>query len=398
MKNNYSYFFIAFSLLTACNFGIEKYENDFEGNLTSSYVLVKSGEKSFPLDSVTGQKNNYSQLFNNSDGIRIFSFLNNSTKTIYFYNYETCKFIKTLSILNSDSSLFKYTAAYFIVSEDSIYFHDNLNQKIFLLDNNQKVKESISLIGFMNPKTIEWTLKFPLYNPTASSAMLFSKQGLIYTGQYMWTIPDSLINNFKFTSIIDFENKKLSHISTYPKDFYGGGKWDDPLYSAIYSDLDFDNNQLVYSFPITHNVYTVDLYTGKHKTFYAGSNFAKSISTINKKQKGDLTYREKLKNHIVKTDLYAGIKYDKYNKLYYRFIRKGIINAKPADDLLDKDLAVIIFDKDFNYLGENVIGESKKWNWENSFVTKEGLNIEFIEQSNNDETQLMFKIFKAIKK
>jgi hypothetical protein len=389
---------ISFLLLTSCNYGIKSDENAFEGKLISFYSLVKSGEKTFPLDSLTGQKNKYSQLYFDSNGVRIFSVLNYNTKTIYFYSYETCKFLETLSITKKDSTLLKYINAYYVKNKDSIYFHDDVNQKILLLDSKKNLKDSISLIKGMNPKTINWTLKFPFYNPTASSPMHLSKQGLIYTGQYMWAIPDSLINNFKFTALVDFKKKKVSHINTYPDDIYGGGMWDDPIYSAVYSDLDFENNKLVYSYPIAHDVYVVDLSTNVQRTFFAGSNYAKSISGIRKQKKGDLTYREKLKNHIVKTDLYGGIKYDKYNKVYYRILRKGIQNAKPSDDLFDKNLAVIILDKDFNYLGEKVIGKSKEWNWENSFVTKEGLNIEYIEQSNNDETQLTFKIFKPIKK
>lgn len=391
-------FTILLLTILSCKFNSKNIDNHYEGKLVNNYNLVKISEKFFLLDSLTGQKNKYSQLFIDSIGRRVYTVLNYNKKTIYFYDFETTNLIETLKITKRDSNLLKYITAYFIKSKDSIYFHDNIKQKVLLLNSKKELIDSISLIGYMNPMLIDWTFKYPQYNPTASSPMLLSKQGLIYTGQFMWAIPDTLINNFKFTALVDFNKKKVSHISTYPDDIYSGILWDDPIYSTVYSDLDFENNKLVYSYPITHDVYVVDLSTNEQRTFFAGSNFAETITSIDRKKKGDLTYREKLKNHIVKTDLYGGIKYDKYNKVYYRFIRKGIQNAKPSDDLLDKSLAVIMFDKDFKYLGEKVIGKSKEWNWENSFVTKEGLNIEYIEQSNNDETQLMFKIFKPIKK
>lgn len=384
-------------IILSCNYNNKIIDNPFEGKLLNKYDLVKISEKFFMLDSLTGQNNKYSQLFTDSLGKRVYTVLNYNTKTIYFYDFETTNLIETLSITKKDSNLLKYISAYYIKSRDSIYFHDNINQRVLLVNRKKELIDSVSLIGFMNPKLIAWTFKYPQYNPTASSPMLLSKRGLIYAGQYMWTVPDSLINNFKFTAIVDFINKKVAHISTYPDNIYGGGMWDDPIYSTVYTDLNFENNKLVYSYPITHDVYVVDLFTNEQRTFFTGSNFAKTITSIVKKKKGDLTYREKLKNHIVKTDLYGGIKYDKYNKVYYRFIRKAIQNAKPSDDLLDKSLAVIIFDKDFKYLGEKVIGKSKEWNWENSFVTKEGLSIEYIEQNNNDESKLTFKIFKATK-
>jgi hypothetical protein len=49
-------------------------------------------------------------------------------------------------------------------------------------------------------------------------------------------------------------------------------------------------------------------------------------------------------------------------------------------------------DEEFKYLGETVIGTGEDWYWQNSFVTKEGLNIEYIEK-NFEEVFLTFKTF-----
>ena len=53
-------------------------------------------------------------------------------------------------------------------------------------------------------------------------------------------------------------------------------------------------------------------------------------------------------------------------------------------------------DEYFNYPGETVIGTGEDWYRQNSFVTKEGLNIEFIEKD-PEEKYLTLKIF-TIKK
>jgi hypothetical protein len=50
-------------------------------------------------------------------------------------------------------------------------------------------------------------------------------------------------------------------------------------------------------------------------------------------------------------------------------------------------------DEQFNYLGETLIGKAEEWNWTNSFVTQEGLNIEYIDDNDMDEEHLNFKIF-----
>ena len=389
-------FIFVFSL--ACNFDQKRIDNPFEGKLKGTYDLSIIGEKSFILDNLTGQKNQYSQLYLDSEKRRIFSFLNYNTKTIYFYDYESTEFLETIEITQKDSNTIKYITAYLVKNKDSIFFHDDINQKILLLNKNKELKDSLSLISKMNPNILEWTLKYPQYNPTASSPMFYSKQGLIYTGQYMWAIPKSIIKDFKFTALVDLKNRNVKHISNYPESIYGDNAWDDPIFTTVYSDLDFVNNILIYSFPTSHDIYVLNLLTKEQKVYFGGSNLARTITSIPKMKQGDLTYREKLKTHIVKTDLYGGIKYDRYNKFYYRFLRQGIKDFKANEDWKDKLLTIIIYNDNFKYLGEKVIGKNKEWNWENSFVTKEGLNIEYIEQQNNDETKITFKILKAIKK
>lgn len=56
-------------------------------------------------------------------------------------------------------------------------------------------------------------------------------------------------------------------------------------------------------------------------------------------------------------------------------------------------IAVIIMDSNFNYLGETVIGASEEWNWQNTFVTEEGLNIEYLDRKDIAEENINFKIF-----
>ena len=62
----------------------------------------------------------------------------------------------------------------------------------------------------------------------------------------------------------------------------------------------------------------------------------------------------------------------------------------------EKSIAVIVMDENFKYLGETTIGIWKNWNWQNSFVTCEGLNIEYTDKDPK-ESYLTLKIF-TIKK
>lgn len=73
-------------------------------------------------------------------------------------------------------------------------------------------------------------------------------------------------------------------------------------------------------------------------------------------------------------------------------MQQGIKGATSQDQLTEKPVVVIMMDKQFNYLGETVLGTSDVWNWNNSFVTKEGLNIEYIDKGDIDEQYMRFKI------
>ena len=74
-----------------------------------------------------------------------------------------------------------------------------------------------------------------------------------------------------------------------------------------------------------------------------------------------------------------------------------MLNAMPGSttnrNREDKELTIIIMDKNFNYLGEQIVGKWKRWNWENAFVSPEGLNIEYVNYEDIDETYLSYKTF-----
>ena len=165
------------------------------------------------------------------------------------------------------------------------------------------------------------------------------------------------------------------------------------MFPTVYYDLSDKQGQIVYSFPVSHDLYLSDLAVENYKIVYGGSNYAGTISSIDKDLKTSQLTTEELLLKVCQTDLYAAIKYDKFRQLYYRFLRKAIPDATTETDWKDKQVSVIVLDKEFNYLGETIIGTLKNCNWENCFVTPEGLNIEYVDPSNKNEEFLTLKIF-----
>jgi hypothetical protein len=205
----------------------------------------------------------------------------------------------------------------------------------------------------------------------------------------MLSLPDSVAKSFKLEAHINFDNNKVDFWRKYPNSLYGHNYfWENEgTFTFVYYDL-IPDNTVVYSFPVSHDIYLAGIESDSYSTKYAGSNEAGVISSFEK----SMPYKELLLK-MCKMDLYAAIKYDPYRKVYYRFLRKAIPDATYITALKDKPLVIIMYDDAFKYLGETTVGTCRNFNWENTFVTAEGLNIEYIDENDLTEEYLDIKLF-----
>ena len=95
---------------------------------------------------------------------------------------------------------------------------------------------------------------------------------------------------------------------------------------------------------------------------------------------------------------YHNIMYDKYRDVYYRiaeFPYEFKANESPFDDLKGREFSVIVFDKDFNIIGETKF-PGNKYFYKMSFVGRDGLYISENNLANPefDENKLVFACFK----
>lgn len=366
--------------------------NEKKGSLISAHQLVTVNEKTFPLDQYSAPRPPYLHF---SPAENVLSVLNAANKTIYFYDYKTGELTDKQTIGSPDFREVYAIGAYHISEKGFTYLYDKAKHRIFVYDKNNKYISGISLSGDMPVNAPKWSLRYPQYNPTASSPFHEMNDRLFLSGFYPWAIPDAILDTFKFTSIIDINTQNIDFKNLYPRSLYGPEfDWDDPIYNTVYSDTGKDPGQLIFSFPISHDLYIVDTKTGKRDSTFAGSNLANSIASIGKKKPSDLEYGKKLRNQLIKTDLYGSIKYDKYRNVYYRFVRGAIEGDELSIKSWEaKPLRVIIMNEHFRFLGETTLGSIDEWNMENSFVTEEGLNIEYVDRKEYNEDYLRFKIF-----
>lgn len=364
--------------------------NEEQGKLHASIVLQVSEEKKIALDDSTAAKPEYTQIFIDSDKKRYFTFLNSYTNSIYFYDYTTTEYVKKNTWDKTDFNGIPEIKAYHIKSIDSIYIYKKHPFEIVLSNAKGKILHKTSLI--FNLADEYWNLKYPQFFPTTVIPFIETKHELLLNGFYFGLIPDSMISKFKFTARIDYKTNRLRFSNTYPRSLYGHNyNWYSDMLTWVFSDLHPDGNKLALSFPISHDVYIADLNTGQYKKVYAGSNFAGTICSV--KSKNKIPTNEEIMQNFMINDNYAAIKYDPFRKVYYRFLLKAVSKYK---NFKEKPIDIIVMDENFRYLGETTIGKWENWNWQNSFVTKEGLNIEY---NGNDleEKNIILKIL-TIKK
>ena len=384
----------------ACKSKTVKIVNEKKGQLKATMKLVNIAEKKFLLDSNTAPRPQYIQLYSDSNGKMDLTFLNTYANSIYFYDYKTATFLKKISYDKKGPNGIPGLIAYYIRNQDSIYLFSRMSNEFVIANNKGKFGANISLINNINIKNPAWTYLYPQYFPFTITPILVSKNELVFPGQYGMSIPEVLIDTLKFTANISLTNNHVTHTHRYPRALYGNNyNWARGYFTTVYSDLSPRDGEIIYSFPVSHDIYIAKIDAEGYRTVYAGSNEAGTISSFNKKSsmRRELPDDELLLK-ACEMDLYSGIKYDKYRKVYYRFLRRALPDANKKSKITDKPLAVIVFDENFNYLGETTLGKYKNYYCENSFVTEEGLNIEYIDDNDLKEDNLTFKIFSLQKK
>lgn len=382
------YFACSFIAFASCSSNQIKVINEKEGKLNSTYQLAINGEKKFSLDSETPTRPPYLQIYTDSTGRRLLSFLNTYKNSIYFYDYDDTSYQKKITYNREGDNAIMRVAGYYIKNWDSIYVYNMPMTEVVLADSASKVKSRISL----RTNETDWPDRYPQYWLKTLKPFIFVENKLFLTGQIFKSLSSSNITKFKFTACIDLNNNGVEFRYTYPEEIYGhDSNWEDGTPTQVYPALSHDG-KMIHSFPASHNLYLHDLSSDSVSIVYGGSNVATTIHSIDYDDR-EHTPSELLLTHYVQQDMYGGIIYDKYRKVYYRFIERGIPDATLKTSMKDKLINVIIMNEKFEYLGETTLGNGNEWNWENSFVTKEGLNIECLDTNDLDELYLKFKIF-----
>ena len=382
------YYIVLCVLLASCSGHVVSVKNPNEGKLTATHQLVASGEKKFLLDTETAQKPTYIQLVRDSSETLMLTFLNTYKNAIYFYDYSTTSYIGNIGYQKEGPNAILALTGYYIKNMDSIYVYNMPLTEIVLTDSVGQVKRRTSLRG---DDRSNWSRYYPQYVLNTAIPLIENRGKLMLTGMSPFSISDSLINKFCFATYLDTKTNQVEFRHTYPEALYGrNSNWEGGMHTQAYFAIS-SNDELIYSFPVSHDLYIQKDDQESYTTVYGGSNVAGTIHSINWDPK--TTPEEVIVESAVRGDMYGPILFDPYRNVYYRILLQGIPDATARTPLEKKPVIVIMMDEHFNYLGETTIGRWEEWNWMNSFVTEEGLSMEYTGEQDFDEDYLRLKIF-----
>lgn len=383
-----AHYLVLFLLIVSCTNNVISIKNEKEGKLQATYELRVKKDKAFHLDSETAPRPPYIQVFEDSLKRQILALLNPYKNAIYFYNYKDSGFIKKITYPREGANAVLRLSGYYIKNMDSIYIYNMPMTEVCLTNSSGHVNKRISLRG----NTPDWPNHYPQYLLETINPFIRIGDQLLLTGQSFISIPSINLNKFRFTAYVNMDNNKVDFHHIYPEEIYGfNSNWEGGLPTQVYPTLT-PNGELVFSFPASHYLYIASCNSETYTKIYGGSNNATTIHSIDFDDPRE-TPNELIIENYLREDMYGAILYDSYRKMYYRFLLQGVPNATVNSVKEEKPITIVIMDDKLNYLGETVIGTGKEWNWKNSFITQEGLNIEYIDNEDINEDYLNFKIF-----
>lgn len=379
-----------FVMLSSCNQSKVTHiilENTDFGNLSASKSIEVVDSCSLSLDSCSAPKPIYIELLEKDDSIYM-SFLNHYTNNIYTYNLVDGGLKSVINLVPNNTRILKRPIAFTFLDDNSVGVLDaTLMQFIRIGLPSGKVISRFDLKDIHNSK---WPDYYPQYNISTANHMWNISNKIYIPGQYFRSMPQENIDKCKLMSVINLEDGTVSFRYNYPTKVYGNNaNWEGGSQTEMYATLGHDEN-IILSYPPSHEIFIPE--TDSIRTFNAASTFVKNISSINYEDWNSTPEKLILENYLHQY-MYGPLIYDRYNDIYYRFLNWPIDKIKNSNDASDRNISIVLFDSQFNYLGETIIGTGREWNIRNSFVTKNGLYIEWIDLNDETESFLKFKIF-----
>jgi len=350
------------------------------------YELQKIGERKIFIDSTTNLVSTFMTYFQEGKN-NYLVFENRYENAIQFYDLSTGRLaFKTSFEEKGDNSLGgDGVGGFFIHSLDSIFVIGRESSRISLTNKQGDILNSVRVTPDGDPY---WDLigvnKVPL---------VYHDEKLYVIGLGDFPIFSEPANGQPLEIEVDFFKDDSKVIFAFPNIYEG-------FYGPYHTHpcRTFNGRQLVYSFPISPDLYVFDPLTRETEKHSISSPYVK----VERFKPLNVVNQETMRKATIEQGIFMEVVYDAYRGLYYRFVLHPTDLVDPASGFVrsgvaHKPFSIQIIDKDFNKLGETYF-PPMELHQKDFFVGPEGLYISENHPNRTDlnESELVFSIFRPI--
>lgn len=371
--------------LFSCSKDVVKNENS--DKLKNRCSIRTIGKKDIIIDENVSATSMYMQYVDQTNELSMYNKYDNS---ICFFDYNQGILNRKMRLDLEGSNGVGLVQGYYYVNEDSLFVYNYNTLFVCLLNSHLDViwKKQLNIIEKL--QSMDFIPSFPYLQ--TNSPMKYVGHKLVFGGFGTAETTAENSTNRPVTTIYDFQADSVKFANNYPEQ-YQKYNWGGGFYRMPYFDVNEELEEMIVSFPHDHYLYVYSLQNNTQSKYYAGSNLIKEIKAYDEKKELRTNNNEdRVRDWAFSIPTYRSLLYDKYRNLYYRFaclprtekLRKFVSGTQPV--------IVIVLDKDFNYLGEGMLPDDIDIRYTNSFVTKDGLNIQVVNDNEDLMTFYQFKI------
>ncbi|WP_338222009.1 hypothetical protein [Algoriphagus sp. oki45] len=218
-------------------------------NVSSSIKkLVAIEEIKFELDSLTPDYFHGMEIVEKNDSL-YFTFLNDLTNSIYYYDFESKQFVNRLEFEVGEMGIHRGVMTYSHFGMDSIFLFGK-GRTSYWSNFKGEILDKFELIDL--------SLRQSPYSSNVSPIII--TEDAFYYNSIMW---GNYFREFQPILKFDVRNRKVELFDHYPEVYFQEGDWGAFAFDYIYQVHDKSENQVYYSFPNSNTIFVRDLATEK---------------------------------------------------------------------------------------------------------------------------------------
>jgi len=355
---------------------------NYEKEQVSKIRLVKTDSIQFPLPADAAAQSNSIALFQTDNNLLLYEHSGLNSATVY--SMENGNIFKSIKWDHNGPNGVKSRIGFIIpITIDSIVlvFPD---QKKLYFSNSQAIISSIENINYEFTQPKGSYIRFSIFSPVVSNASKI----ILPTVKTYW---DDFDNAYGLIEV-DTKAGTTREIAPFPKTISENGWWDS--YHTWCAAVINSKNEMVISIGIDKDIHVIK--NNMEQSYYAGSKRIGNRPKHKVRPKEFLIEEfEGYWSHIYNTGWYAGILYDKWNKLYYRFgYAAGKDEFRSPNQIFENPFVVVLNEK-FEKIGEFTL-DNNEYDLNRIFIAPKGLYVFNKAKYNENEDYLKFDIFNIV--